>query len=197
MWSHANNFHQGVIGEGGGMLDYKFTLLGTHRDNMSRQVHEGYRQLKLENFQSQNKLVCLNSKIDYVQPLMTKLTVASGNSNIQPGSSCQTQPASAKRIRVSTSTPVTSSQYDKELTPVQGSALGPANSRFSKTKQAEAELSSTQNDNLPVCSKEALKETIYTHIQNHRKRKFELSFAQQTKRPRFQSPEDQDPGPVN
>ena len=183
MWSHANNFHQGVIGEGGGMLDYKFTLLGTHRDNMSRQVHEGYRQLKLENFQSQNKLVCLNSKIDYVQPLMTKLTVASGNSNIQPGSSCQTQPASAKRIRVSTSTPVTSSQYDKELTPVQGSALGPANSRIiAETRPAEAELSPTSSDSVPLCSKKDLIDTLSTHIQACKKRKSELSSAQQTKK---------------
>ena len=65
--------------------------------------------------------------------------------------------------------------------------------RSSKTQLAEAKLSSDSKHDEPLCSNQALIETIITHIEGNKKRKrtSELSLAQPTKRPKnFEFPED-------
>ena len=58
-----------------------------------------------------------------------------------------------------------------------------------ETRQAQAKLSSDQAD-ISHCSNEALKETIFTHINEYKKRKrtSELSSAQPTKKTKNLNP---------
>ena len=85
MWNHTNAVHGGVVGNDRGLLDYRFVLLDRYRDCLSRQSSEGFRQLQIEKKQSQNRAVCLNSKIDYIKPFKTHLSVNRGNINSGPG----------------------------------------------------------------------------------------------------------------
>ena len=84
MWTHTESMHGGIIGPEEGIADYRYKLLRTHRDNLSRQVSEGYRQSKMEELQAQKMLTCCNSKLDFIQPLMTHLTVNRGSRNAKP-----------------------------------------------------------------------------------------------------------------
>ena len=45
MWEHCRDFHEGNVGENGGMLDYKFGVTGVCLD---RQVDEGLRIFECE-----------------------------------------------------------------------------------------------------------------------------------------------------
>ena len=85
MWHHTRDDHGGEVGEVRGLSDYRFVPLRTHRDNLSRQTSEGYRQTLMEHLQSQGKVKCLNSKLDFVQPLMSNINVSKGNRNFRPG----------------------------------------------------------------------------------------------------------------
>ena len=95
-WHHTRDDHGGEVGEVRGLSDYRFVPLRTHRDNLSRQTSEGYRQTLREHLQSQGKVKCLNSKLDFVQPLMSNINVSKGNRNFRPGqvSSIDTMPNS-------------------------------------------------------------------------------------------------------
>ena len=85
MWHHTRDDHGGEVGDNRGLSDYKFVPLRTHRDNLGRQTFEGYRQTIMENLQYQNKVKCQNSKLDFVQPLMSNINVTKGNRNFRPG----------------------------------------------------------------------------------------------------------------
>ena len=52
---------------------------------LTRQIDEGRRQSVMEDLQSKKKVVCLNSKIDFIQPFKTHLQVVKGNVNVAPG----------------------------------------------------------------------------------------------------------------
>ena len=85
MFQHTQAVHDGVIGRDRGIHDFKYALLETFRDNLTRQVDEGRRQMVMEDLQSKNKVSVLNSKLDFIQPFKTHLRVHSGNINIAPG----------------------------------------------------------------------------------------------------------------
>ena len=85
MWQHSVSHHQGQIGVNKGINDYKFVLTGQFNTNIQRQTNEGRRQAIFEGYQEQNKLIVLNSKLDFIQPLMTQLVTRSSNINNKPG----------------------------------------------------------------------------------------------------------------
>ena len=85
MWHHTANVHQGQIGNNKGQNDYKFAITNKFKDNLSRQTNEGKRQTVLESYQAANKVIALNSKIDFCQPVRTKLAVISKSTYILPG----------------------------------------------------------------------------------------------------------------
>ena len=85
LWHHTNTMHGGKIGDRKGEKDYKFAITKTFRNNLGRQSDEGKRQTVLETFQQQDKVQVLNSKIDFCQPLRTRLTVINKNTNQEPG----------------------------------------------------------------------------------------------------------------
>ena len=85
MHIHTRDFHGGVVGDNRGEWDYIFVKLSNFRTNLDRLVQEGHRQTIMEKFQSEGRLIVLNSKIDFVQPLRTQLTVINKNCNIAPG----------------------------------------------------------------------------------------------------------------
>ena len=82
MWSHTLSHHGG---EATGMSDYRFVMLGRFKDNLSRQVDEGWRQSELERLQREQRVLAMNSKIDFVKPFMTSLTVSKGSGNTKSG----------------------------------------------------------------------------------------------------------------
>ena len=85
MFFHTKEHHSGVIGINKGEHDYKFILTGTFRSNIDRLVDEGRRQTIMERYQAEKKLIVLNSKIDFVQPMRTQLTVINKPINRLPG----------------------------------------------------------------------------------------------------------------
>ena len=64
MWEHTRDVHGGVVGAQGGVLDYKFTVAGTFRRCLQRQVDEGLRMTKRE----KEGCVLLNSKNEWFTP---------------------------------------------------------------------------------------------------------------------------------
>ena len=85
MYQHTAAVHGGTIGRHRGIYDYKYQLLETFKDNLTRQVDEGRRQAVMEDFQSKNKVIVLNSKLDFIKPFKTQLQVHTGNVNSAPG----------------------------------------------------------------------------------------------------------------
>ena len=85
MFHHANEFHDCIIGKDRGTDDYIFVRTGKFTSNLDRLVDEGKRQTVFESYQRQNKVIVLNSKIDYVQPMRTQLTVITKSANSAPG----------------------------------------------------------------------------------------------------------------
>ena len=64
MWEHSRDYHDGVLGQGGGKDDYKFSVSGVFRKCLDRQVDEGFRILECENETG----VVLNSKNEWFTP---------------------------------------------------------------------------------------------------------------------------------
>ena len=85
MGIHSDAVHGGVKGDMRGIFDYKFKLIETFKDNLTRAVDEGRRQLEMEDLQTRGKVVCLKSKLDFIQPFKTHLQVNTGNRNVAPG----------------------------------------------------------------------------------------------------------------
>ena len=85
MFHHTATRHEGIIGPDKGKTDYKFHVTGQFTDNLTRQIDEGRRQTQMEQYQKDNKLTVLNSKIDFCQPMRTNLAVISKSDNITPG----------------------------------------------------------------------------------------------------------------
>ena len=61
MWEHCRDVHGGQVGEEGGMRDYKFSVTGTFRKPLLRQIDEG---LRLDQCEGE----ILNSKNEYFTP---------------------------------------------------------------------------------------------------------------------------------
>ena len=85
MWHHTVSHHSSIIGESRGIQDYKFIILEFFKTNLSRLCDEGRRQGIMEAYQSKGIINCLNSKLDFVQPLRTQLTVINKATNSAPG----------------------------------------------------------------------------------------------------------------
>ena len=85
MFHHTATAHGGTKGPNKGEKDYLFHITDRFQDNLSRQIDEGRRQTVIEQYQTDNKLTVLNSKIDFCQPLRTNLAVISKTVNIIPG----------------------------------------------------------------------------------------------------------------
>ena len=85
MWHHTVSHHSSIIGDSRGIQDYKFIILEFFKTNLSRLCDEGRRQGIMEAYQSRGIINCLNSKLDFVQPLRTQLTVINKATNSAPG----------------------------------------------------------------------------------------------------------------
>ena len=83
MQQHAIQCHEGQTENE--MTDYKLVPLHHYTDNLGRQTDEGVRQKIMEKFQTEGKIICLNSKLDFIKPFKTHLTVQTGNMNDRPG----------------------------------------------------------------------------------------------------------------
>ena len=64
MWEHCRGYHDVVLGQPGGLGDYKFSVTGVFRKCLDRQVDEGLRILQCENQGG----VVLNSKNEWFTP---------------------------------------------------------------------------------------------------------------------------------
>ena len=85
MYQHTAEVHGGVIGRDRGIYDYKYKLLETFKDNLTRQVDEGRRQGVMEDFQRKKRAIVLNSKLDFIKPFKTHVQIQTGNINTAPG----------------------------------------------------------------------------------------------------------------
>ena len=85
MWIHTTKCHDSQIGPDKGLNDYKFIVTGRFQTNLHREIDEGRRQSVFEEYQTNKKLIVLNSKIDFIQPLRTQLVAYSKNINNKPG----------------------------------------------------------------------------------------------------------------
>ena len=93
MYHHTGQYHNGIIGQNRGEDDYKCILLEKFQSTMDRLIDEGHRQTIMEKFQMENKVIVLNSKIDFVQPMRTQLSVINKAVNSLPGHIDKFQPA--------------------------------------------------------------------------------------------------------
>ena len=64
MWEHVRDVHHGLVGEGGGHLDFQFTVKNKFTKCLQRQVDEDIRMKLREN----EGCVLLNSKNEYFTP---------------------------------------------------------------------------------------------------------------------------------
>ena len=65
MHKHMVEKHHGLIGEEGGLFDFKMEALNTFRDALPRVVEEAVRIQQIDN---DPKVQMLNSKIEYYAP---------------------------------------------------------------------------------------------------------------------------------
>ena len=93
MWHHTVACHSGVIGANRGIDDYKFVMTGRFQSCLQRQSEEGRRTSVFEDYQSRSRIKVLNSKIDFVQPVRTKLVAIAKNINNKPGQADYITPA--------------------------------------------------------------------------------------------------------
>ena len=85
MWFHTRDAHNSEVRPDNGAMDYKMVQTGSFQSNLARLVDEGKRQTIMEEYQNKQVIQVLNSKIDFVQPLRTKLTILNKNINYAPG----------------------------------------------------------------------------------------------------------------
>ena len=60
-------------------------MTGQYLSNLERLVDEGRRQSVMEDYQAKNKVIVLNSKLDFIQPMRTQLTTITKSTNSAPG----------------------------------------------------------------------------------------------------------------
>ena len=85
MWHHTKEEHSSIIGPNRGKDDYKVFSTGFFRSNLQRLVDEGRRQSVMESLQSQQKVILLNSKLDFIQPMRTQITATTRSASIAQG----------------------------------------------------------------------------------------------------------------
>ena len=64
MWEHRRDYHEGQLGDGGGISDYNFKVSGRFRKCLNRQIDEGLRMTASE----LEGTVLLNSKNEFFTP---------------------------------------------------------------------------------------------------------------------------------
>ena len=64
MWEHSRDYHEGQLGDGGGIEDYSFKVSGRFRKCLNRQIDEGLRMTASE----LEGTVLLNSKNEFFTP---------------------------------------------------------------------------------------------------------------------------------
>ena len=84
MWLHTVDCHSGIIGENGGIEDYRIMKIYTIRSSLRRQTEEGVRIRRLEEMDQQQTAVCLNSKLDFVTANINTVITHCGNSKETP-----------------------------------------------------------------------------------------------------------------
>ena len=82
LWRHTRDRHQGILGDEGGVHDYKMSLLGKDNNPLSRQCREGLYIADLEDKEEQGTVKCLNSKQDFLQSQRVTLDFRRGERNI-------------------------------------------------------------------------------------------------------------------
>ena len=80
MWNHTEKLHAGSIGPDKGRNDYLMIKLKSFKESLKRQCEEGVRIAKLEEKEKEGKVICANSKIEFIQPAITTITTYSGSS---------------------------------------------------------------------------------------------------------------------
>ena len=62
MWRHTESIHNGNIGVGGGVKDYKMEVLDIYKEALTRIIGEAVR---IEEQEKNKKVLSLNSKSEY------------------------------------------------------------------------------------------------------------------------------------
>ena len=83
LFRHTRDVHEGVLGDGEGIKDYKVSLLSTDKNNpLARQCREGQNIADLEDKEELGRVVCLNSKQDFLQSQRVTLDFRRGERNL-------------------------------------------------------------------------------------------------------------------
>ena len=82
LWRHTRDNHYGTFGDDRGCQDYKMEKINNLPKALDRLAFEGQIIQELEDLQTQNKAICLNSKLDFRQSHSVTLNFSSGANNI-------------------------------------------------------------------------------------------------------------------
>ena len=77
MWEHVRDKHEGNLNLQNHLLDFKFTVISSHKDAMERQIKEAIRiksaiggtVKKSDSSKEKSKVICLNRKGEYFAPI--------------------------------------------------------------------------------------------------------------------------------
>ena len=146
MWLHTVHSHSSVTGPNRGLNDYKFILTGRFQTNLSREIDEGRRQTVFEDYQNKNKLMVLNSKIDFIQPLRTQLVAINRNINNRPGQTQTDRPCNKRKrpVRQDTDQFISSTPKKKRKIIRRQSSLSPIKEREEGLNNLQLTLSCTE-----------------------------------------------------
>ena len=85
MWHHTREVHGGVIGDQGGLGDYKMEVVSRFSDPMSRILEEAVRIREAESLDlgwseaNGKRTICLNGKLEYFQSQMVNTNFSKGS----------------------------------------------------------------------------------------------------------------------
>ena len=79
LWRHSRDSHNKLTGPDRGLQDYTMTKLQSFTKPLDRLSSEGQIIHELETLQSNNKAVCLNSKLDFKQSHSVTLNFTAGS----------------------------------------------------------------------------------------------------------------------
>ena len=154
--------------------------IDTFKDNMTRQVDEGRRQVIMEDLQSRNKIICLNSKLDFIQPFKIHLQVQKGNRNIAPGQPERKQGPKGHFLGPPTYDNEGRSQKRKfeEVGRQKEDNLPTNNLKRRRLLEADSTLDFIDNINRERCSTPNPESNSVTDTQTNKKRKRELDASE-------------------
>ena len=81
LWRHTRDNHDSVFGQDRGLLDYRMDKITALPKALDRLAFEGQIIQELEDLQTENRAVCLNSKLDFRQSHSVTLNFNSGAKN--------------------------------------------------------------------------------------------------------------------